>query len=95
MDFNINQQNGIFVGGGLIAYLFSGKLGPLKTVAQLGGLAAAGLGVADILGIFKISQVPVIGGLVGGSNFAAQAYAATTYDPNNFYLPPRDASIAP
>jgi hypothetical protein len=58
---NINQQNGLWLGGGIVAYLLSGKLGPLKTIAQLGGMAAVALGAADILGIFKINQLPIVG----------------------------------
>lgn len=85
---NINQKNMIWAGGGLLAFMLSGKLGPLKTIAKIGGLAAAGVGVADMLGIFSISQVPILG-----------AYATDNtmlmYDPNNYYLPPRDSSIMP
>jgi hypothetical protein len=53
---NINQQNMIFAGGGILAYMFSGKLGPLKGIAKIAGLGAAALGVADIMGIFTINQ---------------------------------------
>ena len=57
MAININQQNGMFLAGGILAYMFSGKLGPAKTIAKYGGLAAAALGAADVLGIFPISKV--------------------------------------
>jgi hypothetical protein len=96
MGININQQNGMFLGGGILAYMLSGKLGPLKGIAKLGGLAAAALGAADVVGIFKIndvmSKIPIV-----GSNFAGWereqygAYAVDLrqlpYDPNNYYYP--------
>ena len=57
VGFNLNQQNGMWLAGGILAYMFSGKLGPVKTIAKYGGLAAAALGAADVLGIFPISNV--------------------------------------
>ena len=102
MAININQKNGLWLGGGLLAYFLSGKLGPLKGIAKIGGLAAAAIGAADVMGVFSISQLPIVGsmfgawerpyGTVGGYNVTAQNLP---FDPNNYYLPPRDASISP
>jgi len=89
----------MFLGGGILAYLISGKLGPLKGIVKLGGLAAAALGAADVIGIFKISQLPIVGSGYGAWERPYGAYAVDLrqlpYDPNNFYLPPRDTSIQP
>ena len=57
MAININQQKGMFLAGGILAYMFAGKLGPVKTISKWGGLAAAALGASDVLGIFPISNV--------------------------------------
>lgn len=105
IGFNINQQNMIWAGGGLLAYMFGGKLplGPLKGLVKIGGIAAAGLGVADILGIFSLSQItsqlPSLSSLTGANYGAWErphgSYAVDVtnlpYDPNNYYLPPRTA----
>ena len=89
----------MFLGGGILAYLLAGKLGPLKGIAKLGGIAAAGLGIADVLGIFKISQLPIVGSNFGEWERDVGAYAVDLrqlpYDPNNYYTPPRDSSIMP
>ena len=45
----------MYIAGGLVAFMFASKL-PLKQIAKYGGLAAAALGIADVLGIYKISQ---------------------------------------
>jgi len=100
INVNLNQQNGMFLGGGILAYLLAGKLGPLKGIVKLGGIAATALGAADVLGIFKISQLPIVGSMYGGwERSDVGAYAVDLrqlpYDPNNYYTPPRDASIIP
>lgn len=84
----------IWTGGGLLAFMISDKLGPIKSIAKLGGLAAAAIGVADIMGIFSINQLPIpkFGGYAGWEREAG-AYNVSLnqlpYDPNNYYLPPR------
>lgn len=84
---NINSQNGMFLAGGILAYMFSNKLGPVKGIAKIGGLAAAALGAADVFGIFSINQlqgmIPSFGGYGAGS------YGTNTlpYDANNYYIP--------
>jgi hypothetical protein len=85
----------MFLGGGLLAYMLSGKLGPLKGIAKLGGLAAAALGAADVVGIFKIndvvSKIPFVGSNFGAWERPYGAYAVDLrqlpYDPNNYYYP--------
>ena len=88
VGFNINQQNGIFLAGGILAYMFAGKLGPAKTIAKWGGLAAAALGAADVLGIFPLSNVTK---LIPGKPFGgyAGAYAGTNVLPYIYDYPER------
>ncbi len=92
---NINQQNMIWTGGGLLAFMISDKLGPIKSIAKLGGLAAAAIGVADIMGIFSINQLPIpkFGGYGAWErphgSYNVVSLNQLPYDPNNYYLPPR------
>ncbi len=81
MPININQQNGIFLAGGILAYMFAGKLGPVKGIAKIGGLAAAALGAADVLGIFPISKITsMIPSFYGSSYYANNVLPSMMYD---------------
>ena len=82
---DINSQNGMYIAGGLVAFMFASKL-PLKQIAKYGGLAAAALGIADVLGVFKISQflgmipsIPIPNFSFYASNSLPYGYQYTDY----------------
>lgn len=84
VGFNINQQNGIFLAGGILAYMFAGKLGPAKGIAKIGGLAAAALGAADVLGIFPLGTIT---SKIPGYPFGGYGYASSGAYATNNVLP--------
>lgn len=96
---NFNMTNLSAIAGGAVALFWSavGWKNEWRWVPMIGGTLSIGLGLADAFGIMeqlksKFSSNYANTAVVGG-------YAVTAnnlpFDPNNYYLPPRDRSIAP
>ena len=82
---------------GIISSIIT-KKEPWATLGIIGGGLVASLGVLDATGM--LSPLLQKFGLPGDSSSGyAGSYAVTAnnlpFDPNNYYLPPRDRSIAP
>jgi hypothetical protein len=88
VDIKFNPQNIMLIVGGAVS-LFWAQVGwksGWNIIPTLGGLIGIGAGLADATGI-----LPTVSKTT--SNYAASYNTTLPYDPNNYYLPPRDSSI--
>lgn len=96
-EFNMDQTSLMLLGGGAFAMISSTitKKEPFATLGIIGGGIIMALGALNATGTLQ----PLLQQFgVSKSNYVG-AYAVDLrnlpYDPNNYYLPPRDTSILP